>query len=82
MEEINLGYIGNNIIEFHGETHKALCSNRESYVSVKGVRHDILPNTFSKFKNYWDKEYVERIELFAYDVLIAKSIDNDGYFAE
>lgn len=66
-----------------------MLTNRSSWrkliwgiVSVNGVRHDILPNTFSKFKNYWDKEYVERIELFAYDVLIAKSIDNDGYFAE
>ncbi|MDE6743329.1 MAG: hypothetical protein K2J95_05585 [Lachnospiraceae bacterium] len=78
-----MGYIGDNIIEFHGETHKALCSDRESYVSVNGVRHDILPKTFSKFKNISnDKEYVETIECFAYSVLIEKSIFNDGYFAE
>ena len=83
VEEINLGYINNNIIEFHGEIFKALCSDRESYVSVNGVRHDILPKTLSKFKNCSNaKEYVEAIECFAYSVLIEKSIFNDGYFAE
>lgn len=74
----------NNVIEFHGETHKALCSDRESYVCVNGVRHDILPKTFIKFKNcsYSGKEYVESIEYFAYSVLIEKSIPNDEYFTE
>lgn len=46
-----MGYISDNIIEFHGETFKALCSDREAYVSVNGVRHDILPRTLSKFKS-------------------------------
>ena len=83
MEEINLGYISDNIIEFHGETFKALCSDREAYVSVNGVRHDILPRTLSKFKKCSNaKEYVEVIECFAYLVLIEKSIINNGYFAE
>ncbi|MBD5541316.1 MAG: hypothetical protein HDR00_09045 [Lachnospiraceae bacterium] len=83
MGEINLGYINDNIIEFHGETFKALCSDRESYVLINGVRHDILPKTLSKFKNCSNtKEYVEAIECFAYSVLIEKSIFNDGYFTE
>ena len=83
VEEINLGYINDNIIDFQGETFKVLCSDRESYVSVNGVRHDILPKTLSKFKNCSNaKEYVEAIECFAYSVLIEKSIFNDGYFAE
>ncbi len=83
MEEINLGYISDNIIEFHGETFKALCSDREAYVSVNGVRHDILPRTLSKFKKCSNaKEYAEAIECFAYSVLIEKSIINNGYFAE
>lgn len=70
-----MGYIYDNIIEFHGETFKALCSDRESYVSVNGVRHDILPKTLFKFKNCsTGKEYVEAIEYFAYLVLIKKSI--------
>lgn len=76
-------YIFGNIIEFHGETHKALCSNRESYVSVNGVRHDILPKTLAKFNKISNgKEYVETIEDFAYSVLIEKSLFNDEYFAE
>ena len=78
-----MGYINDNIIEFHGETFKALSSNREAYVSVNGVRYDILPRTLSKFKKCSNsKEYVEAIEFFAYSVLIEKSIFNDGYFAE
>ena len=79
-----MGYMGEHIIEFYGETHKALSSDRESYVIVDGVRHDILPRTFSKFKNCSSggKEYVEEIEYFAYLVLIEKSIPNDEYFTE
>lgn len=78
-----MGYICDNIIEFHGETFKSLCSDREAYVSVNGVRHDILPKTLSKFKSCSNaKEYVEAIEYFAYSVLIEKSISNDGYFTE
>lgn len=77
-----MGRVGDNIIEFYGETFKALCSDRESYVCVNGVRHDILPKTLSKFKNCSNsKEYVESIEFFAYSVLIEKSIPNDEYFA-
>ena len=84
MEKINLEYINdNNIIEFHGETLKSLSSDREAYVTVNGVRYDILPKTLSKFKNCSNsKEYVEAIEFFAYSVLVEKSIINDGYFAE
>lgn len=83
MEKINLGHINDNIIEFHGEVFKALSSDREAYVSVNGVRHDILPGTLLKFKNCSNaKEYAEAIECFAYSVLIEKSIFNDGYFAE
>ena len=78
-----MGCVEDSIIEFHGETFKALCSNRESYVSVNGVRHDILPNTLSKFKNCSNaREYAESIECFAYSVLVEKSIPNDEYFSE
>lgn len=79
-----MGYMSEHTIEFHGETHKALCSDREAYVIVDGVRYDILPRTLSKFKNcsYGGKEYVEEIEYFAYLVLIEKSISNDEYFTE
>lgn len=83
VEAVGMGYAGNNIIEFHGETHQALSSNRGSYVNVNGVRYDILPNTLSKFKNCSNaKEYVESIEMFAYQVLVAKSISNNEYFSE
>lgn len=78
-----MGYIGDNIIEFHGETFQALCSNREAYVCVNGERFDILPKTLAKFKQCSNaKEYVESVEFFAYSVLIEKSIKNEGYFSK
>lgn len=71
MEDMN-----GNIIEFHGD-------GRKTYVSVNGVRHDILPKTESKFKDCSNaKWYVEAIEEFAFSVLIEKRTFNDGYFAE
>lgn len=82
VETVDMGFFRKNSIEFHGETHKALCSNREAYVCVNGKRHDILPKTLLKFKNCSnDKEYVESIEMFAYAVFIEKSISNDEYFS-
>ena len=78
-----MGHINDNIIEFHGEVFTALSSDRGAYVSVNGVRHDILPRTIFKFKKCSNaKEYAEAIECFAYSVLIEKSISNDGYFSE
>lgn len=83
MEKISLGHMNDNIIEFHGEVFKAPSSDREAYVSVNGVRHDILPRTLSKFKSCSNaREYAEAIECFAYSVLNEKSISNDEYFAE
>lgn len=50
----------NNIIEFHGETFRALCSHRESYVMVNGVCHDLLPKTLLKFRDCSNaKEYLK-----------------------
>lgn len=69
-----MGFLRKNSIEFHGETFKALCSDREAYVCVNGKRHDILPKTLLKFKNCSNsKEYVESIEMFAYAVFIVIS---------
>ena len=31
VETVDMGFFRKNSIEFHGETHKALCSNREAY---------------------------------------------------
>lgn len=83
VEVVSMGYIEDNIIEFHGETFQALCSNSESYVCVNGERYDILPKTVAKFKPCSNaKEYVELVEFFAYSVLIEKSINNEGYFGK
>lgn len=69
------------MVEFHGETFKAFSSNREAYVSVNGVRYDVLPKTLVKFKDCSNsEEYAEAIEYFASLVLIKKEILNDGYF--
>lgn len=73
VEEINFGHINDYIVEFHGEVFKAITSDREAYVSVNNMRHDILPRTLLKFKNCSNaKEYIEAIECFAYSVLIKK----------
>lgn len=70
-------------IVFHGELLKASHSGRESWVSVNGIRYDLLQRTLDKFRGCSSgKEYAESVEAFAYQVLVRKSVVNEGYFAK
>lgn len=69
------------MVEFSGETFRALCSDKGSEIHIDGKRFDILPKTLLKFKNCSNsREYIEAIEFFAYQVLVSKEVSNDDYF--
>lgn len=55
---------------------------KRDYIVFNGIRYKVLKKTRDKFfKYYWDmREYVKKVENFAYKVLAQQSILNDGYF--
>lgn len=69
------------MVRFYGETFKTLSSDKAAQIHVDGKRYDILPNALLKFKDCSNaKEYVESMEIFAYQVLVSKSVPNDDFF--
>ena len=80
-------YLGENAIRYHEEEYSWIpdigyVRTCAGYVTVNGVRHDILPKALDMFKNRYGKDYVESLEYFAHQIFIQKSIPNDGYFSE